>query len=179
MNKSIINNPPTSLPALLVERMQPAARYKFKTLAAWAKASGLTQETLSRLKSNPSCDLRTLEALARSAGFRVTVAPERGNSDMQMPVPFLRDHEARLIDLAASGNTDLDTWQQHGPTFFIGGLAVMLGCARGFDRERYMLLAEKLHPGISHHEVFGRWLEQSPVDPARFLPMVRARKGLS
>jgi len=55
---------------------------------------------------------------------------------------------------------------------------VMLGSARGFDRERYLRLAESLHPGVSTPEVFALWLDQSPVRPSRFLPMVRKRKRI-
>ena len=60
----------------------------------------------------------------------------------------------------------------------MGGLAVMLASARGFERERYLRLAETLHPGVSTPEVFGMWLKKSPVRSARFLPMARKRKRL-
>ena len=48
----------------------------------------------------------------------------------------------------------------------------MLGSARGYDRSRYLDLAEFLHPGITAPEVFSAWLAQSPVRPSRFLPML-------
>ena len=51
----------------------------------------------------------------------------------------------------------------------------MLASASGFDRPRMLALAESLYPGMSSAQVFGRWLAQTPIDPARFLPRVRAR----
>lgn len=61
----------------------------------------------------------------------------------------------------------------------MGGLAVLLASARGFERERYLRLAESLHPGISSPEVFGQWLHTTPLRAARFLPMARKRRGLA
>lgn len=55
----------------------------------------------------------------------------------------------------------------------MGGLAMMLASVRGFDRRRYIGLAEDLHPGVSQTEVFELWLERSPVRPARFLAMLK------
>jgi len=54
-----------------------------------------------------------------------------------------------------------------------------MASARGFDREKYLRLAESLHPGVSTPEVFAAWLDKSPVRAARFLPMARRRKGLA
>ena len=54
----------------------------------------------------------------------------------------------------------------------MGGVAVMLASARGYDRSLYLGLAESLHPGITAPEVFSAWLAQSPVRPSRFLPML-------
>ena len=56
---------------------------------------------------------------------------------------------------------------------FMGGLAMVLASVRGFDRRRYIELAEALHPGISQPEVFELWLQRSPLRPARFVPMLR------
>ena len=167
-------------PGELLEKMAPAARAKFASDAGWAKAAGLPKETLSRLKSQPSCDLRTLDALARAAGY--ALAPVRPEAMQEagdhLPRKFGREHEEVLLDLASSRNVDRATWCSRGPAFFMGGLAVMLGSARGFDRERYLRLAESLHPGVSTPEVFALWLDQSPVRPSRFLPMVRKRKRI-
>jgi hypothetical protein len=91
---------------------------------------------------------------------------------------FDREYEDRLLDLCASGSFDPEVWLEHGPAFFMGGLAVMLAGARGFDREAYLDLAELLYPGASSVEVFANWLEQTPVSLSRFLPMARRRSGI-
>ncbi len=94
-----------------------------------------------------------------------------------MPNSFGREYEDDLLDLCASGETDPNVWRAHGPGFFMGGLAVLLASARNFERERYLRLAESLHPGISVPEVFKLWLRRSPLRAARFLPLARRRKG--
>lgn len=166
-------------PADLLAGMAGAAKARFATEAAWAGAAGLPKETLSRLKSQPSCDLRTLGALARAAGCRVVAVADVQPASEQAAVRFTRTDEDRLLDLAASGSTDPAVWRAHGPGFFIGGLAVLLASARGFERERYLRLAEVLHAGVSTPEVFGLWLKRSPVRPGRFLPMARRRRRLA
>lgn len=167
----------TLQPARLLDQMSQAAKARFLTEAGWAKASGLPKEALSRLKSQPSCDLRTLGALAQSAGYTLVAVPAATQG--KEPERFGRDYEGKLLDLSASGNLDPDVWRAHGPGFFMAGLAVMLASARGFERERYLRLAEALHPGASTPEVFGMWLKKSPVRPSRFLPMARRRKRLA
>lgn len=166
-------------PADLLAGMAGAAKARFATEAAWAGAAGLPKETLSRLKSQPSCDLRTLGALARAAGCRVVAVADVQPASEQAAVRFTRTDEDRLLDLAASGSTDPAVWRAHGPGFFMGGLAVLLASARGFERERYLRLAEVLHAGVSTPEVFGLWLKRSPVRPGRFLPMARRRRRLA
>lgn len=166
-------------PADLLAGMAGAAKARFDTEAAWAGAAGLPKETLSRLKSQPSCDLRTLGALARAAGCRVVAVADVQPASEQAAVRFTRTDEDRLLDLAASGSTDPAVWRAHGPGFFMGGLAVLLASARGFERERYLRLAEVLHAGVSTPEVFGLWLKRSPVRPGRFLPMARRRRRLA
>lgn len=163
-------------PSRLLDQMSQAAKARFLTDAGWAKASGLPKETLSRLKTQPSCDLRTLGALAQSAGYTLVAVPAATQDAERVPEGFSRDYEDRLLDLSASGNLDPDVWRAHGPGFFMGGLAVMLASARGFERERYLRLAEALHPGVSTPEVFGMWLAKFPVRPSRFLPMARRRR---
>jgi hypothetical protein len=165
-------------PARLVAQMAPAAKARFLTDAAWAHASGLPKETLARLKSQRSCDLRTLGALARSAGYTLVAVPLAGEEEHHVE-RFTRDYEDKLLDLSASGNVDPVTWRAYGSGFFMGGLAVMLASARGFERERYLRLAEALHAGVSTPEVFAQWLKKSPVRPSRFLPMARRRKRLA
>lgn len=169
-----------STPRDLLEQMTAAAKGRFATAAAWAAASGLPKETLSRLKGKPSCDLRTIGALAHAAGCRLVALPgTQEQASEHMPRTYRREDEERLLDLAASGSVDPAAWRALGPAFFMGGLAVLLGSARGFARERYVRLAEALHPGASTPEVFALWLKRSPLRAARFLPMARRRKGLA
>src|SRR5581483_1848179 len=167
----------THAPSRLLDQMSPAAKSRFATDGEWAEASGLPKETLSRLKTRSSCDLRTLAALAESLGYvlRALPAPD-GRDGAHLPEKLDRAYEEKLLDLAASRNADAEVWASHGPRFFMGGLAVMLASARGFEREKYLRLAESLHPGVSTPEVFGMWLKQSPIRPSRFLPMARKRK---
>src|SRR5665811_1747583 len=65
----LMNTSTPLLPAKLLDQMSKAAKELFSTDSNWAKASGLPKETLSRLKRNPSCDLKTLAALAQTAGY--------------------------------------------------------------------------------------------------------------
>ena len=44
----------------------------------------------------------------------------------------------------------------------------------GIDRRKYLELAETLHPGSTEPRVYARWLAQTPLPPARFLPMLEA-----
>jgi len=158
--------------------MAAVARSKYSTDAGWAQAAGLPKETLSRLKGRASCDLRTLDALARAAGYSLAAVPAPDKAPARLGGAPDVEGEGRLIELCASGNTDAAAWSKLGTGFFMGGLAVLLAGARGFDRERYLRLAEALHVGVSTPEVFGHWLEQSPVQPSSFLPKVRmARPG--
>ena len=167
------------LPAKLLEQMSRAAKTMFSTDSGWAKASGLPKETLSRLKRNPSCDLQTLGALAQTAGYTLVAVPVSVQGGDHLPHSFGREYEDDLLDLCASGNVEPDAWRAHGPGFFMGGLAVLLASARGFERERYLRLAEALHPGISTPEVFALWLQRSPLHASRFLPMARRRKAVA
>ena len=168
-----------STPAALLAGMADSAKARFPTEAAWAGAAGLPKETLSRLKRQPSCDLRTLAALARAADCRLVAVPEALPAPEHAAERVTRAEEDRLLDLAASGNTDPALWRAHGSGFFMAGLAVLLASARGFERERYLRLAEALHAGVSTPEVFGLWLKRSPVRPGRFLPMARRRRRLT
>lgn len=166
-------------PARLVKQMSEVARRKFSTDAGWAAASGLPKETLSRLKSSASCDLRTLGALAETAGYTLVAVPAVAGRDEHLPETSGRVYEEKLLDLAVSGNMDPHVWRGHGPGFFMGGLAVALASSRGFERERYLRLAETLHPGVSTPEVFGMWLKKSSVRPDRFLAMAKRRRQLA
>lgn len=174
-----MNTSTTLQPGRLLQQMSEAAKAKFTTDANWAAASGLPKETLSRLKSNSSCDLRTLGALAEAAGYTLVAVPAVVGGDEHAPEKFGRDYEDKLLDLAVSGNVDPHVWRGYGPGFFMGGLAVTLASSKGFERERYLRLAETLHPGVSTPDVFGMWLKKSKVSPSRFLPMAKRRRRLA
>ena len=161
-------------PAALLDQMAPAARKRFGNDKRWASACGLSAETLSRLRKRESCDLQTMNALAAVAGYELVMAPAR---DINEADSFGRAREEDLLDLCASGNTEVAVWQGPGNGFFMGGLAMLLASVRGFDRRRYIELAEALHTGISQAEVFELWLQKGPVRPARFLPLLRHRRA--
>lgn len=86
-----------------------------------------------------------------------------------------RAEEERLLDLCASGDLRPSRWLRAGNPRLLAGVAVMLASQPEFDRYRLLGLAERLDPGMSRPENFARWLEESPVRAARFLPMVRAQ----
>ncbi len=92
-----------------------------------------------------------------------------------LPRHWTRQEEDALLDLCTSGNVDPEHWRSAGSPFFLGGVAVLLASARGFDRRTYLALGEALYRGISFLEVFQVWMERTPVRAARFLPMARAR----
>ena len=57
-------------------------------------------------------------------------------------------------------------------------LAVMIACAAGVDgrdadRRDLLNLPERVSPGSTDVDAFGRWLQRSPVRPSRFLPLLR------
>jgi hypothetical protein len=162
-------------PANLLRQLQPAALRKFGTDRRWAAACGLPPETLSRLRKRESCDLRTLASLAAAVGYALSVTPAQGG----LAAPFGRENEEALLDLCASGNLDPPVWRGHGESFFMGGLAAMLASVRGFDRRRYLALAEELHRGVTQPEVFDLWLQKSPLRPARFVPMLKRRSAVA
>lgn len=159
-------------PASLLDQLTPAARKRFGNDKRWAAACGLPAETLSRMRKRQSCDLQTLNVLAEAAGYELTMLPAQAREN---GISFGREQESALLDLCASGSTESSAWQALGSGFFMGGLAMMLASVRGFDRRRYIELAEALHPGISQSEVFELWLQRSPLRPARFVPMLRQR----
>jgi phosphohistidine phosphatase SixA len=70
---------------------------------------------------------------------------------------------------------DAALWTQAGASFFMAGIAVMLASTSDFDRPAYLVLAEQIHPGASRPETFAQWLKESPLQPCRFLPMLKVR----
>ncbi len=87
-----------------------------------------------------------------------------------------RYEEARVVELCARGDFRPSRWQRAGDARTLAGVAAMLASERGFDRTRMLTLAEHLHPGMSTPGEFGRWLAKTPVEAARFLPLLRQRK---
>lgn len=162
----------------VVATLTREARRRGLNDSQWAQSAGVRKETLSRLRRRNSCDFATLHALAAVVGLSVVVArPEssaRTSAD-HLPQALEREYEDRLLELCASGDLDPGSWHAYGPAFFMAGIAVMLASVSGFDRRRLLALAETLHPGSSHPEVFALWLARSPVRPSRFLPMLAAR----
>lgn len=173
-------NSSTSVPTparVIVAQLTVPARRRFGSDARWATASGVPKETLCRLKKSTSCDLRTLAALASAAGMALAAVPVRIAGNGHLPASFGRAEEGALLEFCAAGDLRRESWAAMGPAFFMAGLATLLASARGFDRRRYLALAESLHPGITLPEAFGAWLERSPLRAARFLPQLRKRSG--
>ena len=99
-------------------------------------------------------------------------APPRGK---RARAGWSRRKEERVAALCASGDFRPSRWKRAGGSSDLAGVAVMLASSRGFDRPRMLALAEALHPGMSSAHEFEKWLAGRALDPARFLPMVRAR----
>jgi hypothetical protein len=118
-------------------------------------------------------------ALAQAVGYTLVAVPVMAQRGNHVPASFGRQSESDLLDLCASGNVDPDVWRAHGPGFFMGGVAVMLASTKGFERERYLRLAESLHPGASTPEVFEMWLQKSPIRPSRFVPLAKKRSRIA
>ncbi len=161
---------------VLLTQLTNIARARGLNDSQWASAAGLPKETLSRLRRRASCDLATLNALAGAVGARLAVRespPVVTAPDGHFPDRMGREYEARLLALAASGNLDPEEWRAMGPAFFMAGIAVMLASVGGLGRRGLLALAEALHPGSSHPDVFQAWLARSLLRPSRFLPMLR------
>lgn len=163
--------------SVLLDGMTNLARMRGLNDSQWAAAAGLPKETLSRLRRRASCDFATLSSLANAAGARLAVMPGElveTTLDGHFPVRVDRDYESRLLKLSASENYDAASWLALGPPFFMAGMAVMLASGRRANRYALITLADQLHPGMSHPDVFEAWLARSPLRPSRFLPMLRA-----
>jgi len=160
----------------LLNTLTVAARQAGWSDAEWARRSGLPKETLCRLRSRSSCDFATLDALAQSVGatFGVQERSSRTSEDGLWPAVVDRQLERRLVDVLGTRSTRAEQWRPLGPPFFLAGLAVTLASLPGIDRRKYLELAETLHPGSTEPRVYARWLAQTPLPPARFLPMLEA-----
>jgi antitoxin (DNA-binding transcriptional repressor) of toxin-antitoxin stability system len=86
-----------------------------------------------------------------------------------------RREEERVVELCALGDYRPSRGLRAGDPRVLAGVAAMLASQEGFDRARMLGLAERLQPGMSTPQGFGRWLERTPVQAARFLPLLRAR----
>lgn len=162
----------------LLRALSGAARDAGWSDAEWARRSGLPKETLCRLRSRSNCDVATLSALSNALGKQLSAVDRpmgRRHASGLWPTVVDRRLEARLIDLVRSGSTAEAQWQELGPAFFLAGLAVVLASVPGFDRRRYLDLAESLHPGASEPRVFAKWLADTPLPPARLLPMTQSQ----
>jgi hypothetical protein len=167
---------PKSTPRLsgLLNMLTAVARQAGWSDAEWARRSGLPKETLCRLRSRSTCDFATLDALAQSAGTSLGVngGASQTTANGLWPVVVDRPLEARLAAVLGARSTCVDDWRPLGPPFFLAGLAVMLASVPELDRRKYLDLAEALHPGATEPRVFARWLTETPLPPARFLPML-------
>lgn len=167
----------TLLASILLE-LTACARARGMNDAQWCRVAEVRKETLSRLRKRENCDLGTLAALAAAVDARLHVVSQAlvaVTEDGHFPAQVNREYEERLLDLVASGSFDPRAWRAAGPAFFMAGLAVMAASTSGFDRRHLLAVAEALHPGSSHPDVFALWLERSPVRPSRFLPVLRER----
>ena len=163
------------LPCLLLE-LSALARQAGWSDAEWARRSGLPKETLCRLRTRLTCDFATIEALARAVGATVEVrhrAARSGRGGL-WPAVVDRQLEARLVGVLGKRSIRADDWRPLGPPFFLAGLAVTLASIPGFDRRKCLDLAEALHPGATEPRIYARWLAETPLPPARFLPMLEA-----
>jgi hypothetical protein len=163
-----------SLQHLLAE-LRREARARGLSDAQWAARAGVRAETLTRLKDRSSCDLGTLMQLATVVGARLDlswVTGSPGDAVSHWPESFSRDDEERLARFLSRRTLEPAAWLQHGSPYFMAGLATMLASLPGFDRCRYLELAEALHPGMTTPEVFEAWLQRSPLEPSRFVPML-------
>jgi len=162
----------------LLQTMTARVRERGWTDRRWALTAKLRPETLSRVRHRGSCDVATLDALARACGLELltrdpAVAVVADASEL-FPAQFDRALEERLLALCVGGDVDPAHWRTLGPGFFVAGLAAMLSCFDDLDPDdRYARLAEVLHPGVLSVSAFRLWLQRSPVKASRFLPMLR------
>jgi len=169
---------PTSTPSLstLLTNLSALARQMGWSDAEWARRSGLPKETLCRLRSRSTCDFGTIDALAGALGTTLAVTGRAAptSEDGLWPATVDRPLESRLARVLGTRSIRLDDWRPLGPSFFMAGLAVTLASLPGLDRRTYLALAENLHPGATEPRVFAKWLAETPLPPARFLPMLQA-----
>jgi len=89
--------------------------------------------------------------------------------------PSFREKEEAMLALCAA-EPDEQAWRRAGTPLFMAGMALMLASVTGFDRARYLALAEKLDPSMLTPESFEAWLKANPHKPSRFLTMLQQRR---
>ncbi len=160
----------------LLKTLTELARQQGNSDAEWSRRAGMPKETLCRLRSRSTCDFATLQSLGSAVGAQLVVQHDAALPGAREQWPLVdRKLEAALVEAALAGSTRAADWRRLGPSFFVAGLAVMLASVQGFDRKQYLQLAEELHPGATVPRVFQLWLDETPLPPSRFLPMVMAR----
>lgn len=167
----------TQLKALL-EELTRVARAAGVNDSQWARAAGLRKESLSRLRKRDNCDFASLQALAEAVGMDIGVVPVARKprlGEELFPARVDRPYEEHLLQLCGSRRLVLREWSGTGPRFFMAGVATMLASVRGLNRRALLELAEALNPGMSQPDAFQRWLAASPLRPARFIPLLKAR----
>lgn len=100
--------------------------------------------------------------------------PLKAKTKTQRPF-YGRAEEDRLLKLCVSGDLRPSRWARAGDARTMAGVAAMLGPVEGFDHVRMLSLAEQLYPGMSRPGELTKWLRETPVQPVRFLPMLRQR----
>jgi hypothetical protein len=174
----------TQSPQPALVRLTARARARNLTDAEWARLAGMPKETLCRLRRRDNCDFTTMARLAAVVDSHLSITPGRAgpSDDGLWPANFDRADEEALVDALAAHESDInaDALRQLGPPFFVAGLAVLISGARDVNRDRWLSLAEALHPGATALPAYQYWLDHAPVRAARFLPMwesARARPG--
>jgi prevent-host-death family protein len=113
---------------------------------------------------------RVVAHLVPPPAAEISAAPARHERHRR----WTRREEERAAELCARGDFRPSRWLRAGDSRTLAGIAVMLASLDHFDRPRMLALAERLHPGMSKPDTFGRWLARSPVQASRFVPMVQA-----
>jgi hypothetical protein len=161
----------------LLADLSAAARRRGWSDAAWAREAGLPKESLSRLRRRQDCDWATLERLSAvlslQLAMRRAVDPEL-TPDGHFPAALTREDEQQLHELVRTGHSDSARWRECGPSFFMAGLAVLVGGSPRLDRPELLQTAETLHPGITSPDVYNIWLRRTPVEPSRFFAQLGA-----
>jgi prevent-host-death family protein len=163
----------------------PASRRLLALLAKKAYISGMEVVKATELKNRLGAVLEraalgrvAIERHGRVVAYLVPV-PTRKRAPQNRKVRpvsgWSRLDEERVLELCARGDFRPSRWLRAGDPRQLAGVAVILASLDGFDRPRMLALAERLHPGMSTPAGFSRWLSSSPIQAARFLPMLHAR----